>query len=496
MVTVETIAKVRRLLAKGTAIKETARRCCVSRNTVRKIRDTEIIEPRYKKRDPRPGIIEKYAESLQAKLEADLQVKPRERRKIIILFEELQREGYTGSYDTVRRFVKAWQGTHKSKHRAYIPLLFQKGEAFQFDWSTETVVLNDVTIGIQVAHFRLCYSRMSFLVAFPRQSAEMVLEAHVKAHDFFGGLCERGIYDNPKTIVTRIGRGRERDFNSRFMTMASYYLFEPTACTPASGNEKGQVEQQVDTHRDHIFSPRLRFKNYEELNAHLAEQCTYWAMKTKHPEFPDRTIWEVYQEEKAYLRRQPDSFEAYSSVTKRVTSTCCVRHDRNYYSVPCEYANLVVEVRSYADKIVLAYEGKAIATHQRRFDRGGYSTKIEHYLPLLKRKPGAVRNGRPFVGDNLPSAFAKLRAILCKSLEGEKQFAHILLSIITYGYDAVLTATELMLDAGCANEATILNAVSRLVEEQIPQEIMVPQKLILHCEPQADCRRYDALLGV
>lgn len=96
----------------------------------------------------------------------------------------------------------------------------------------------------------------------------------------------------------------------------------------------------------------------------------------------------------------------------------------------------------------------------------------------------------------MPSAFAKLRAILCKSLEGEKQFAHILLSIITYGYDAVLTATELMLDAGCANEATILNAVSRLVEEQIPQEITVPQKLILHCEPQADCRRYDALLGV
>ncbi len=85
MVTVETIAKVRRLLAQGTAIKETARKCSVSRNTVRKIRDTGIIEPRYKKREPRPGIIGKYEESLQAKLETDLQLKPRERRKIIIL---------------------------------------------------------------------------------------------------------------------------------------------------------------------------------------------------------------------------------------------------------------------------------------------------------------------------------------------------------------------------------------------------------------------------
>ena len=454
-----------------------------------------MITPQYKKRDPRPGILDAFKESLREKLEFDLQLKPRERRKAIILFDELQHEGYTGSYDTVRRYVQDWHEKNKGRKSAYVPLVFKKGEAFQFDWSTETVVLRGVPIAVQVAHVRLCYSRMPFVIAFPRQSQEMLLEAHVQAHDFFEGLCERAIYDNLKTVVSGIGSGRERIFNKRYHELAAHYLLEPVACTPGAGNEKGQVEQQVDTLRDHLFTPRLRFDTFEELNAHLAEQCRYRAMRTKHPEYSDKTIWEVYQEEKPWLRKQAVRFEAYISVVKRVSATCLVQHDRNYYSVPCEYANRVVDVRSYAHKIVIAHNGVSIATHARSFARGGYSTQLEHYIPLLERKPGAVRNGRPFVEDNLPETFARLRATLMTSPDGEKQFAHILLSIMKHGYDAVAIATELMLEQGCANEATILNAVSRLVEEATPKEIPVPQKLVLKCEPLANCEQYDVLRG-
>ena len=496
MVSVETIGKVRRLLAKGITLSEIARTCCVSRNTVRKIRDKGIITPSYKKRAPRPGILDEFKASLELKLEEDQLVKPRERRKAVILFEELCREGYTGSYDTVQRFVKEWHIHHKGKHAAYVPLVFRKGEAFQFDWSTETVVLKGNTTIVQVAHVRLCHSRMSFIAAFPRQAMEMLLEAHVLAHDFFGGLCERGIYDNLKTVVARIERGKGRSFNQRYLALASHYLIEPTACTPVSGNEKGQVEQQVDTLRDHVFSPRLRFNDLGELNAHLAEQCRYRALTTKHPEFPDKTIWDVYQEEKPFLRKQTERFEAFSNVTKRVSSTCLIPHDHNYYSVPCEYANRAVEVRAYADKIVVAHEGIPIATHERRFERGAYSTRLEHYVPLLERKPGAVRNGRPFSDESLPVSFSKLREALGEFSDGERQFAHVLLAIPEYGYEAVLTATELMLDAGSANETTILNAVSRLAEEEKPKEIEVSPRLTLHCEPSADCGRYDLLRGV
>ena len=163
MVTVETIGKVRRLLAKGIAIKEIARQCCVSRNTVRKIRDTGMTTPQSRKRPPRPGKLDRFKVALQARLEADQELKPRERRKAVVLFNELQSEGYEGSYDTVRRFVMAWRQGQKNRQCAYIPLVFQKGEAFQFDWSTEIVVLDGVPTTVQVAHVRLCYSRMSFV---------------------------------------------------------------------------------------------------------------------------------------------------------------------------------------------------------------------------------------------------------------------------------------------------------------------------------------------
>jgi len=293
MVTVETIGRVRRLLSQNVSIRAIARQCCVSRNTVRKIRDSGVVIPQYKKRDPRPGKLTPFEKILCTKLEEDLRLKVRQRRKAVLLYEELQREGYAGSYDTVRRYASKWKQEHKDRQAAYIPLEFKPGEAFQFDRSIETVELAGEVRTVQVAQVRLCYSRMPFVIAFHRQAMEMLLEAHVRAHDFFGGLCTRGIYDNLKTVVSKIGRGKERTYNSRFMALASHYLFKPTACTPASGNEKGQVEQQVDTLRDHLFPPRLRFKDLDELNAHLSEQFRYRARLSKHPEFSDKTIWEV-----------------------------------------------------------------------------------------------------------------------------------------------------------------------------------------------------------
>lgn len=496
MVTVETIGRVRRLLSQKVSIRAISRQCCISRNTVRKIRDSGMIIPQYKKREPRPGKLTPYEKSLCSKLEEDIHHKDRQRRKAVILYEELQREGYTGSYDTVRRYVSKWKQEHKNRQAAYIPLEFKPGEAFQFDWSTETVELAGEVKTVQVAHVRLCYSRMSFVIAFHRQAMEMLLEAHVCAHDFFGGLCTRGIYDNLKTVVSKIGRGKERTYNSRFMALASHYLFEPTACTPASGNEKGQVEQQVDTLRDHLFTPRLRFSNLAELNAHLSEQCRYRARLSKHPEFSDKTIWEVYEEEKPLLVHQSNRFEAYSSVTKKASSTCLVYHDHNRYSLPCEYAGKVIEVRAYASKIALAWNGKEVARHERSYDRDRYLLRFEHYIPLLERKPGAVRNGRPFNEENLPEPIIRLLEELNRYDDGEKQFSHILLAIPTYGQDAVITAIELMLEAGTANESTILNAVSRLTEEKASEDIAVADDLTLRYEPKADCSQYDDLLEV
>ena len=156
---------------------------------------------------------------------------------------------------------------------AYVPLSFAPGEAYQFDWSHEVVLINGTTVIVKVAHVRLCHSRMLFVRAYPRETQEMVFDAHDRAFAFFKGACTRGIYDNMKTAVETIFVGKERLYNRRFLQMCSHFLVDPVACTPASGWEKGQVENQVGLVRERFFAPRLRVKSYDELNAWLLDKC-------------------------------------------------------------------------------------------------------------------------------------------------------------------------------------------------------------------------------
>jgi transposase len=216
---------------------------------------------------------------------------------------------------------------------AYVPLSFAPGEAYQFDWSHEVVVMNGVTVTVKVAHIRLCHSRMLFVRAYPRETQEMVFDAHDRAFAFFKGTCTRGIYDNMKTAVETVFVGKDRQFNRRFLQMCSHYLIEPVACTPASGWEKGQVENQVGLVRERFFTPRLRVSSYEELNGLLLDRCVAYAKAHKHPESSDRTIWQVFEAERKHLVPIASRFDGFHAVTAAVSKTCLVRFDTNKYSV-------------------------------------------------------------------------------------------------------------------------------------------------------------------
>ena len=135
--------------------------------------------------------------------------------------------------------VRDWRRDHGKTEAVFVPLWFAPGEAYQFDWSHEVVVLGGVAQQVKVAHVRLCHSRMFYLRAYPRETQEMVFDAHDRAFRFFGGACRRGIYDNMRTAVDAVFVGRERRFNRRFLQLCAHYLVEPTACTPASGWGEG-----------------------------------------------------------------------------------------------------------------------------------------------------------------------------------------------------------------------------------------------------------------
>jgi transposase len=495
MLIVETIAKIRRaFFVQGKPIKAICRELSVSRKVVRKVIRSEATEFRYEREAQPLPKIGPWRDQLDQLLLTNEGKASRERLTLIRLFEELRGQGYDGGYDAVRRYAREWSKERgASTAQAYVPLIFAPGEAYQFDWSHEVVLLNGVTVIVKVAHVRLCHSRMMFVRVYPRETQEMVFDAHDRAFALFKGACQRGIYDNMKTAVEAIFVGKARLYNRRFLQMCSHYLVEPVACTPASGWEKGQVENQVGLVRERFFTPRLRFKTYDELNAWLLDKCIAHAKAHRHPELTDQTIWEVFEAERPKLVPYAGRFDGFHAVQASVSKTCLVRFDNNKYSVAASAVGRPVEVHAYADCIVIRQDGRIVAEHLRSFGRGDTLYDPWHYVPVLARKPGALRNGAPFKDWVLPAAMERVRRKLASVDDGNRQMVDILTAVLTDGLPAVDAACAEAIAQGVHSADVVLNILARQRDPGPAATILTPAALTLHHPPVADCARYDNL---
>jgi len=499
MLIVETIRKIRCAYHRDRkSFRQIAREFKLSRNTVKKVIRSEATEFIYdrKKAQPFPKLAP-YQELLSEYLDADAIKLPREQRTAIVMFEELQRQGFEGGYDSVRRYVQKWHSNKgNSQTTAYIPQSFDPGEAFQFDWSYEQVELGGVVVTVKVAHFRLCYSRMPLCIAYARESLEMVLDAHARAFEFFGGSCRKGIYDNLKTVVTKVLMGKDRTFNRRFQNLASHYLFEPIACTPAAGWEKGQVESQVKFMRHRLFVPRLKFTDIDELNQWLRDRCLTMAAGHKHPEFKDGTVAEYFAREKQQLKAVNTPFDGYKETPARVSTTALVSYDRNRYSVEASSVGRTVMVRAYADRIVVVHDGTIVGEHRRQFGRDKVIYDAWHYIDILEHKPGALRNGAPFKEWQLPEPLMRIRELLGRHSDGDRQFVGILSAVSIYGLETVAQACTEAISAGTTSRDVVLNTLSRQHDAPEVPVCEIPLHLPeLKTLPLANCNRYDELLS-
>jgi transposase len=495
MLIVETVGRVRRdHFVKGKSIKEIARDLRISRNTVRKILrsgETSFFYEREVQPRPRLG---HWKADLDRMLGENAGTTARERLTLIRLFEELRTLGYEGGYDAVRRYARTWGREHASRTAAaFVPLSFAPGEAYQFDWSHEIVLVSGVTVTVKVAHVRMCHSRMMYRRAYPRETQEMVFDAHERAFAFFKGACTRGIYDNMKTAVDTIFVGKDRQYNRRFLQMCSHHLIDPVACTPASGWEKGQVENQVGLVRERFFTPRLRVKTYDELNAWLTDKCVAYAKAHPHPERPDQTVWEVFEEERPNLVPYRGRFDGFHALPASVSKTCLVRFDNNKYSVNASAVGRPVEIHAYADRIVIRQDGRAVAEHVRHHGRGETIYDPWHYVPVLARKPGALRNGAPFKDWVLPAALERVRRKLAGSDDGDRQMVAILATVLTDGLPAVEAACAQAMSEGVHSSDVIINILARQRDPGPAATILTPDALRLRHAPLADCARYDQL---
>ena len=504
MIDVATLSVIRRwALREQLSIREIARRTGLSRNTIRKYLREGEAAPSYAKRVS-PSKLDAYAEKLGAWLKGEASRPRKQRRTLKQMHADLVALGYQGSYNRVAAFARAW---HARRHEAqqttgrgtFVPLAFGPGEAFQFDWSEDWAVIGGERTKLQVAHFKLSYSRAFLVRAYPLQTHEMLFDAHNRAFEVLGGVPRRGIYDNMKTAVDRVRRGKERDVNARFSAMVSHYLFEAEFCNPASGWEKGQVEKNVRDARHRLWQPVPAFATLPMLNDWLEQRCKALWGEITHGKLPG-TLADVWAQERPLLMPVPRAFDGFVEHTKRVSPTCLVHFERNRYSVPASYANRPVSLRVYADRLVVAAEGQLLCEHTRIIDRrhdtaGQTVYDWRHYLAVLQRKPGALRNGAPF--SELPQGFRRLQTVLLKQPGGDREMVEILALVLHHDEQAVLTAVELALEAGVASKTHVLNVLHRLLDGKpvAPAPVTAPQALRLANEPQANVLRYDSLRG-
>ncbi|MDC7685321.1 IS21 family transposase, partial [Asticcacaulis sp. BYS171W] len=355
-----------------------------------------------------------------------------------------------GSYNRVAAFARDWKANRLREQQTsgrgtFVPLAFQAGEAFQFDCSEDWAVLGGEKTKLQVAHFKLSHSRAFFIRAYLLQTHEMLFDAHLHAFRVLGGVPRRGIYDNMKTAVDKVRTGKARQVNMRFQAMVSHYLFDAEFCNPASGWEKGQVEKNVQDARHRLWVPIPAFPDLTALNLWLEERCIALWREIPHNELPGK-IADIWAEEQAYLMAPPRPFDGFIEHTKRVTPTCLIHLERNRYSVPASFANRPVSVRVYPERVVVAAEGQVLCEHPRVIDRSHHKAgrtiyDWRHYLAVIQRKPGALRNGAPFI--ELPEAFHRLQLNPLRRPGGDREMVEILALVLQHDEAVVLQAVEL-----------------------------------------------------
>jgi len=493
VITMEMFGKIRRMyLRDKMSLHKIAKRTGLSRNTIRKwLRaDEKAVPPKYC-RTKATGKLSAFHGTLEQALKADSHRPKQNRRTARDLFAQIKADGYSGNYSQVTAFIREWRADEGKKLHAFVPLKFELGEAFQFDWSEEGLVVGGIYRRMQVSHLKLCASRAFWLVAYPSQGHEMLFDAHTRSFAALGGIPRRGIYDNMKTAVDRVNKGRGRVVNARFAVMCAHYLFDADFCNVASGWEKGVVEKNVQDSRRRIWleAQSRRFGSFAELNAWLGERCRALWGELRHPEYKELSVAEMLEQECAHMMPMPAPFDGYVENTARVSSTCLINVQRNHYSVPCELAGKMVSVRLYPSQVIVVSSDAVVASHERLTERGHVRYDWQHYIALIERKPGALRNGAPFA--DMPAPLKQLRQGLTRDKEGDRVMAQVLSAVPRAGLEAVLVAVELVIESGVLSVEHVLNVLGRLNAAAPPP--CVETSLQLNDEPLADTGRYDDL---
>lgn len=471
--------------------------------TVKRMVESES-PPSYELTKERPAkILGPYKERIRELLAENKHLPRKQCWTAQKIFEEIQQEGFAGAAPTVRHFV----GQVRKEMRqpaVYLPLEFDPGSDAQVDWGEGDVIMNGQQVTVQLFLMRLSYSRRTLMMAFPSQKQEAFFAGHVAAFSFFEGVPGRISYDNLKTAVREILRGRNRVEQEAFLHFRGHYLFNSHFCTPGAGHEKGQVEHSVGYYRRRFLVPLPQVADFEELNVLLRQKCL--ADDTRQVDRQTETIGAMWQAEKETLRSLPRyAFDCCRTREVVLNGYSQVTLETNRYSVPTQGASKKLVAKLYPFRVEIYRPGatEPLAVHPRCYDRQQDILDPLHYLPLLQRRPGALNHAKPIRQwrPSWPPVYERLLAHLQQKWpegRGVREFVAILHLHQDHDPQQLAQAIELALSHHCAHADGV-----KLCLHQLQQPAAAWSALDLSDHPRLaavgrqalNVAGYDRLLG-
>ena len=382
----------------GLSIRALAARHGVHRRAVRQALAAALPPPRKRPESrpaPRLGV---YRELIDSWLLADREAPRKQRHTAHRVWRRLvDEQGADVAERTVREYVhRRRRELGDPPEEVFVPMVHEPGVEAEVDWGEAEAVIAGQQRRVYLFFMRACFSGAAFVTAFERESQQAFLEAHVEAFEFFGGVFAQVRYDNLRSAVKQVLRGRRRSEADRFVALRSHYLYESAFTRPGKqgAHEKGGVEGEVGRFRRNHLVPVPEVASLAELNRLLEDAC--FNDFERRISGRELTVGEAFRLERGGLRELPlvecDTAELASP---RVDAKALVTVRQNHYSVPVALAGLRVQARIGAREIVISHDRCDVARHPRLQGRFQTAARLDHYLELLRWKPGALKGSLP-----------------------------------------------------------------------------------------------------
>lgn len=497
MLTVDDYGIIRRAYRDGMSVRAIARTFHHSRCKVRQVLAEPQPRPYTRVKEPAAPKLGLFKAVIDQILKDDEEAPPKQRHTAAQVWRRLRDEQkYAGGYDQVRRYI----GLRRKREReTFIPLAHDPGQRLELDFGHIYVDFPDGRRQVAVLVPTWSWSNCPYARALPTERIEAILSGMVSALEFFGCVPREAWWDNPRTVVQAILRGRERVAHPAYAALASHYAFEPLFCMPARGNEKSYAENRVYDLQRRWATPVPAVKDYDELNAHLLRQCLADRQRTSHGQ--TETIGARFERERAAALPLPlYAFDPCVQEARKTDKYQTVAYDGNRYSVPRRWAFETVTVKAYVDRVEVVAGAQTIARHTRSYGQGEQMLDPCHYLVTLGRRPAALDHSSVFRDWRLPATFDALRTSLEERhglLSGARHYIRVLQLLAEHPVARVHGAIEWCRPKGLVDAEAIRREVERVALGEAPPAssglgVLRPE---LQVEvPRPDLARFNQLL--